>query len=124
MKEVMTTPDGIKLTAKYRAVYQNRNMKAEGRCMCVSNPKKQGQGLAASQLFDTPEEAKAELVKLIQKYNKGARIETTACGMIGIDLVINEEDAKYMEIVYWEIEKQWRSNWEVVESPEHPAKSE
>lgn len=115
MKEVITTPDGMKLTAKYRAVYQNRSMKAEGRCMCVSNPKKINQGLASSQLFDTAEEAKAELAKLIRKWNKGARIETTTCGMIGIDLVISEEDAKYMEIVNWEIQKQWRSDWEITD---------
>lgn len=116
MKEVITTPDGMKLTAKYRAVYQNRNMKAEGRCMCVSNPKMAGKGLVASQLFDTAEEAKKELAKLIREWNKGARIETTTCGMIGIDLVIDEKDAKYMEIVHWEIQKQWRSNWETTDT--------
>lgn len=115
MKEVITTPDGMKLTAKYRAVYQNRNMKQEGRCMCVTNPKKAGKGMVAQQLFDTAEEAKAELAKFIRKWNKGARIETTACGDIGIDLVISEEDAKYMEIVHWEIQKQWRSDWELLE---------
>ena len=114
MKETLIV-DGIKLTAKYRAVYQNRNMKSEGRCLCVSNPKKVGKGLAASQLFDTAEEAKLELANLIRKWNKGARIETTTCGMIGIDLVISEEDAKHMEIVHWEIQKQWRSNWELLE---------
>lgn len=113
MKEVITTPDGLKLTAKYRAVYQNSSMKREGRCMTVSNPKKANMNFAAQQLFDTAEEAKAELAKLIRKWNKGARIETTTCGMIGIDLVISEEDAKAMEIVYWEIQKQWRSDWEV-----------
>lgn len=113
MKEVITTPDGMKLTAKYRAVYQNSRMKQEGRCMTVSNPKKAGMNFATQQLFDTAEEAKAELAKLIRKWNQGARIETTACGMIGIDLVISEEDAKEMEIVYWEIQKQWRSDWEV-----------
>ena len=115
MKEVITTPDGMKLTAKYRAVYQNRTMKREGRCMCVSNPKKAGKGLAAQQLFDTAEEAKVELAKLIRERNKGARIETTTCGMIGIDLVIDEESAKHMEIVHWEIQKQWRSDWELLE---------
>lgn len=115
MKETIVV-DGIELTAKYRAVYQNSRMKQEGRCLTVSNPKKTGQSLSAQQLFDSAEEAKAELAKLVRKFNKGARIETTTCGMIGIDLVISEEDAKVMEIVHWEIQKQWRSSWGLVEA--------
>lgn len=115
MKEVITTPDGMKLTAQYRAVYQNRRMKAENRFMWVSNPKRAGQSLSAQQLFDTAEEAKMALANEVRHWNKGARIETTTCGMIGIDLVISEEDAKYMEIVRWQIQKQWRSDWELLE---------
>ena len=65
--------------------------------------------------------SQSELAKLIRKWNKGARIETTTCGMIGIDLVISEEDAKYMEIVHWEIQKQWRSDWETQEKAQTPS---
>jgi len=115
MKETIITPDGMKLTAKYRACFQNRSMKKEGRWMPVHNPKKLDKPLSVRQLFDTAEEAKAELAKEIRRLNKGARIETTVCGMIGIDLVISEEDAKFMEIVNWKIEKQWRSDWETVD---------
>lgn len=116
MKETITTPDGMKLTAKYRAIYQDRTMKQENTFMTVWNPKKEHQNIAARQLFDTAEEAKTELAKLIKRFNKGARIETTTCGMIGIDLVISEEDANDMEIVYWEIQKQWRTSWEAVDN--------
>jgi len=116
MKEVITTPDGIKLTAQYRAVFQNRNMKKEGRCMTVTNPKRSKGPMSTWQLFDTADEAKAELAKEIKRFNKGARVETTTCGMIGIDLVIDEKDAEYMEIVYWEIQKRWVSSWEEIEN--------
>ena len=116
MKEVITTPDGMKLTAQYRAVYQNRRLKAEKRCMCAFNPKRSGQNLASQQLFDTADEAKKALAEEIRRMNKGARVETTKCGDIGIDLVIDEETAKDHEIIYWEIQKQWRSNWEVTDT--------
>lgn len=116
MKEVITTPDGMKLTAQYRAVYQNRRLKAEKRLMFVFNPKRGGQSIASQQLFDTAEEAKKALANEIRAMNKGARVETTRCGEIGIDLVIDEETAKEYEIIYWEIQKQWRSNWELTDS--------
>lgn len=115
MKEVITTPDGMKLTARYRVRYQDRWLKKDGRCMFVTNPKNARKHFSIQDLFDTEIEAKQALAALIRQYNKGARIETTACGDIGIDLVISEEDAKDMEIIWWKIEKQWRSDWEKVE---------
>lgn len=115
MKETITTPDGMKLRAVYRGCYQTCNMVKENRCMCVTNPKNAGKNFAIQQQFDSAEEAKTELVKLIQKYNNGARVETTACGCIGIDLVVTEEDAKEMQIVHWEVQKRWVSSWEVQE---------
>jgi len=116
MKEIITTPDGMKLTAKYRVAYQDRLLKQKNKCMFVWNPKKAGMNMSVQNLFDTAEEAMAELAKVIRKNNRGARIETTDCGGIGIDLVISEEDAKEHEIIRWEIQKQWRSDWDVVES--------
>lgn len=116
MKEVITTPDGMKLTATYRAIYQDRRMKAENKFMPVWNPKHSGRSMAVQQQFDTYEEAKAELAKTICWLNRGARVETTSCGGIGIDLVIDEETAKDHEIIYWEIQKQWRSNWEITDT--------
>lgn len=123
MKEVITTPDGMKLTARYRVRYQNRWLKSEGRCMFVTNPKHARKHFSIQDLFDTEEEAKKALVDLIRECNKGARVETTVCGMIGIDLVISEDDAKDMEIVWYKVEKQWRSDWETVGCSESAAQS-
>lgn len=124
MKEVITTPDGMKLTAQYRAVYQDRRMKAEKKCMAVWNPKRTGQSMAAQQLFDTYKEALTELGKMIWKLNhRKAGVETTVCNGIGIDLVVDEQTAKDGEIVYWEIQKRWVSDWEVLETAETNAVS-
>lgn len=116
MKEVITTPDGMKLTAQYRAVYQDRRMKKENRFMGVWNPKHISKNASVQQMFDTYEEAKAELAKTILLMNRDARVEIINCGDIGIDLVIDEETAKEHEIIYWEIQKQWRSGWELADS--------
>lgn len=125
MKEVITTPDGMKLTARYRVRYQDRWLKKSGRCMFVTNPKNARKHFSVQDLFDTEEEAMKALADLVRQCNRGARIETTACGSIGIDLVITEDDAKDMEIIWYKVEKQWRSDWEKVEEARlHPAKSE
>lgn len=115
MKETITTPDGMKLTAIYRGVYQTRNMAKTDSWMFVTNPKNANKNLALQQQFYTAEETKAELAKLIRECNKGARVETTVCGSIGIDFVVSEEDAKEEEIVRWKIQKRWVSSWEVRE---------
>lgn len=115
MKETITTNEGMKLTAIYRAVYQTRRMRQENKCMPVCNPKNALKNFALQTQFDSAEEAKAELAKMTRRCNSGARVETMACGGIGIDLVITEEDAKDGEIVHWEIQKRWISSWDVQE---------
>ena len=122
MREVITTPDGLKLTAKYRAVYQDRRLKAENKCMFVWNPKQAGKAMHVQQLFDTQEEARQELAKMIQQMNnRKPGIETTVCGGIGIDLVVDEQAAKDGEIIYWEIQKRWVSDWEVQDKAQSPS---
>ena len=116
MKEVITTPDGIKLTARYQGLIQTPSLKRdEDRWMFVINPKSTASGIVEKRMFDTAEEAKAEIMAEIRRRNRGARVETTMCGSIGIDLVISEEDAKDFQVTAWTIRKQWRTNWEKVE---------
>lgn len=115
MKETITTPDGMKLTAIYRGVYQTRNMVMRNQSMCVTNPKNAGKSFILQQHFDSAEEAKAALAKLIQEWNGGARVVATNGGCIGIDLVMTKEDAKGTDIVHWEVQKRWVSSWEVQE---------
>ncbi len=124
MKEVITTPDGMKLTARYRVRYQDRWLKKDGRCMFVINPKNARKHFAVQNLFDSETEAMQALADLLRQCNKGARIETTSLGAISIDLVISEEDAKDSQIIWYKIEKQWCSDWEKVEEARiHPAEN-
>lgn len=116
MKETMITPDGMKLTARYQGLVQTPSLKRDdNRWMLVTNPNSKATGIAAKRDFDTAEEAKAAIMEMIRRNNRGARTETTMCGSIGIDFVIDEKSAKDFEITAWYIRKQWRTNWETTE---------
>ena len=116
MKEVITTPDGMKLTARYQGLVQTPSLKRDGdRWRFVYNPKVTNPSFVAKRMFDTAEEAKAAIMAEIRECNRGARTETTVCGGIGIDFVIDEKAAKDFEITAWTIRKQWRTDWEKVE---------
>lgn len=116
MKETMITPNGMKLTARYQGLVQTPCLKRDdNRWMLVTNPNSKATGIASKRDFDTAEEAKAAIMEMIRKNNRGARTETTMCGSIGIDFVIDEKSAKDFEITAWYIRKQWRTNWETIE---------
>lgn len=114
MKETITTNEGLKLTAIYRGLYQTKRMRRGNEFMPVTNPKNAKKNFTLQTQFDSAEEAKTELEKLIQKCNRGARVETISCGGIGISLVLSEEEAKEDEIVHVEIQKRWVSSWETI----------
>lgn len=116
MKEVITTADGLKLTARYQGLIQTPSLKRDDdRWMFVYNPNAKGSGIVAKRMFDTAEEAKAAIMEEICQRSKGARTETTMCGSIGVDFVIDEKSAKDFEVTAWYIRKQWVTNWETIE---------
>ena len=116
MKEVITTPDGKKLIAVYQGLVQTPSLKRdENRYRFVYNPKVKSTSLFAQRMFDTPEEAKAAIMEEIRRCNRGARVETSYVGGIGIGLEIDEQMAKDFQITAWYIRKQWRTEWETVE---------
>lgn len=116
MKETMITPDGLKLTARYQGLIQTPSLKRDDdRWMFVYNPNCKASGIVAKRMFDTAEEAKAAIMEEIRQRNRGARVETTMCGSIGVDFVIDEKAAKDFEVTAWTIRKQWRTDWETIE---------
>lgn len=116
MKETMITPDGMKLTARYQGLIQTPSLKRDdNRWMIVFNPNSKATGIVGKREFDTAEEAKAAIMEEIRQRNRGARVETTMCGSIGVDFVIDEKSAKEFEVTAWTIRKQWRTNWENIE---------
>lgn len=65
--------------------------------------------------FRTLECAKSALEKYIADNNNGARTETTKCGSIGIDFVLDEETANEQRVIHWKIEKRLVTPFELVE---------
>ncbi len=112
--------DGIELFARYQVLYRDAGMKNMGMGFWVlENEKPDLKGWVAQHTFKTEADAVEALNKLIRKRNKGARVETQVCGGIGIDFVIDEDQANDMRIVDWKIRKQWKTKWETVGECEH-----
>lgn len=60
------------------------------------------------------EEAKAVVDKLMKEFNKGARVERSTAGGIGVATHITADDANRLEIVRWEILEREVSEWQKV----------
>lgn len=114
MKEVMITPDGMKLTAQYRVVYQTRNMENDGENATLNILKKHNGMISPVTLFDTYYEAKAELEKLIKRSPPMEKIKEII-RETGVEVSELVEKYASKEIVHWEIQKQWRSDWDTID---------
>lgn len=71
--------------------------------------------------YETLEQAKAAIKRCLAEFNKdfkygkdGKRIETQACGMIGVDLEISKEMDDADRIVAWKIKVREVTEWEEV----------
>ncbi len=107
--------DGIELFARYQVLYKDAGMKKMDTGFWVlENEKPDSKGWVAQLTFKTEADAVEALNKLIRRRNKGARVETQVCEGIGIDFVIDEDQANEMRIVDWKIRKQWKTKWETV----------
>lgn len=64
--------------------------------------------------YDDLSEAMKALQKYIARQNRGERTETTYCGGIGIETVIDAESAKDLAVIDWYIKERDVTPWKDV----------
>ena len=121
MEDKKITVDGIELTPVWQVLYQDASMQKQNYDFWIlENPEtKLGKdGWVKRHTFKSKQKEVDALNALIRDRSRGARTETTVCGGIGIDIVIDEDAANDMRIVDWKIRKQYKTKWELEEQME------
>ena len=122
MEDKKITTDGIELIPVWQVLYQQAWQKRAGdnRFWILRNPDadQQKANWVGQHTFKDKQKAVDALNALIRDHSKGARIETTVCGGIGVDIAIDEDTANDERIVNWKIRKQYKTPWELDEEME------
>ena len=109
------------LLAACGCAYQDAWMKRSGRGFWILENMAKGwqeMNWVGRHTFKSQQAAVDALNALIRERSKGAHTQTQRCGGFGIDIVIDEDTANDMRIVDWKIQKQYKTQWELVDEME------
>ena len=121
MEDKKIVVDGVELIPVWRVLYQDAWMKRSGRGFWILENMAKGwqeMNWVGRHTFKSQQAAVDALNALIRERSKGAHTQTQRCGGFGIDIVIDEDTANDMRIVDWKIQKQYNTQWELVDEME------
>ena len=121
MEDKKIVVDGVELIPVWRVLYQDAWMKRSGRGFWILENMAKGwqeMNWVGRHTFKSQQAAVDALNALIRERSKGAHTQTQRCGCFGIDIVTDEDTANDMRIVDWKIQKQYKTQWELVDEME------